>query len=120
MTENDTDTGREVTNMANNEQRNIAMLTHLGGIILGFIPSLLVYLIKTDDATIREHAKEALNFQITVAIAFAACWVLAFILIGVLLIPILWVVNLIFCIIAAVKTSQGDFYRYPVAIRLLQ
>ena len=120
MAENDPKTRKEITTMGSNEQRNIAMLTHLGGIILGFIPSLLVYLIKTDDATLREHAKEALNFQIAVLIAFVACWVLTLVLIGIVLMPIVGIANLVFCIIAAVKTSQGDTYRYPFAIRLLQ
>lgn len=120
MTDDSSPEHQQLTTNVSSDQRNIAILCHLGGIILGFIPSLLVYLIKTDDEYLRAHGKEALNFQITVLIAFVACWVLMFLFIGFLLIPIVWILNIVFCIIAAVKAGSGEMYRYPVAIPLLQ
>lgn len=105
---------------SNANDRNIAVLTHIGGIFFGFIPSLIVWLLKKDDsAYIGEQAREALNFQITVLIGFVIAWVLTFVLIGLLLLPAVWIANIVLSIIAAVKTSKGEDYRYPFALRLI-
>lgn len=54
----------------NADDKNIVVLTHLGGAVFSFIPSLIVWLLKKDEnAFIGEQAREALNFQITVVIA---------------------------------------------------
>lgn len=103
------------------DDRNLAMLAHLLGIVSGFVGALIIWLIKKDQsAYIDDQAKEALNFQITMMIAYAGAWILMFILIGMLLIPLLLVANFVFCILAAVAASNGKPYRYPVAIRLLK
>jgi len=100
--------------------KNIAVLTHLGGIFFGFIPGLIVWLLKKDDnAYIGEQAREALNFQITMIIAYMVAWILAFLLIGFLLFPVLWIANLALCIVAATRVSKGEDYQYPFALRLI-
>ena len=48
------------------------------------------------------------------------CIILSAILIGALLMPILWLANLIFCILAGVKANEGVAYRYPFALRLIK
>ena len=103
------------------DDRNLAMLAHLLGIVSGFVGALIIWLIKKDQsAYVDEQGKEALNFQITMLIAFVGAWILVFVLIGALLFPLLLVVNLVFCILAAVAASKGEHYRYPFAIRLLK
>jgi len=102
------------------DDKNIVVLTHLGGILFSFLPGLIVWLLKKDDsAYIGENAREALNFQITLMIAYFISGILAFILIGFALIWLLWLANIIFCIMAAVATSKGESYRYPLALRLI-
>ena len=83
---------------------------------------LIVWLMhkdRSDKAYLNGQAKEALNFQITILIGYVICWILAFILIGALLLPLLWILNLVFCILAAVAVSKGENYRYPFALRLI-
>lgn len=110
-----------VAQTPNNDDRNLAMLAHLLGIVSGFIGALIIWLIKKDQsAFIDEQGKEALNFQITMLIAFVVAGMLMVILIGALLMPLLFVANLVFCILAAVAVSKGEHYRYPVALRLLK
>lgn len=107
---------------SHNDDKNIAMLSHLSGIIFSIIVPLIVWLIhkdRSDKAYLVTEAKEALNFQITVLIGYVICWMLTFILIGAFLTPILWLLNLVFCIIAAVKVSSTGSYRYPFALRLI-
>jgi len=110
-----------VVQAPSNDDRNLAMLAHLLGIVSGFIGALIIWLIKKDQsAYIDEQAKEALNFQITMVIAFVVSWILMFVLIGMFLMPLLMIANLVFCILAAVAVSNGKHYRYPVALRLLK
>ena len=99
------------------------MLTHLSGILLGFIVPLVIWLTnkdKPEKAWLNEQAKEALNFQILIAIAYVACTILVVILIGGLLLPVVWLVNLIFCILAGVAVNKGENYRYPFSLRLIK
>ena len=100
---------------------NIAMLAHLLGIFTGFLGALVVWLVKKDSSPyIGQEAAEALNFQLTVMIGYVICSVLAFILIGMLLFPLLYIVNIVFCILGAVASSKGTGYRYPFALRLIK
>ncbi len=100
---------------------NMAMLGHLLAIFTGFLGPLIIWLIKKDEAPfVDRHGKEALNFQITVLIAMSAAGLLSFVCIGFLLMPIIWLVDMIFCILAALAASRGEEYRYPMTIRLVK
>jgi uncharacterized Tic20 family protein len=110
----------EISKEISADEKNIAVLSHLGGTIFSVFPSLIVWLLKKDDsAYIGSQAREALNFQITLLLAYIVCWVLAFILIGFLLMGILWLTNIVLSIVAAVAASKGEDYRYPFALRLI-
>jgi len=107
------------------EDRTIALITHLSGIVAGFIVPLIMWLINKDKADkpwLIDQTKEALNFQITIAIAYVAAIILTTITFGLLFfLPMLvWVANLVFCILAAVKVNTGETYRYPFALRLIK
>src|SRR5438552_14737624 len=87
------------------------------GHILG---PLIVWLIKRGDSSeIDAHGKEALNFQISMLIYNLVAGVLCLLLIGFVLLAILHLLNVVFVIIAAVKASEGQFYRYPFTLRLI-
>lgn len=102
------------------DDRNLAMLAHLLGIFSGFVGALVIWLIKKEESRfVAEEAREALNFQLTMALAFVVSWMLTFVLIGLLMVPLLIIANLVFCILGAVAASKGQAYRYPVAIRLV-
>jgi uncharacterized Tic20 family protein len=99
----------------------MAILSHLGGIFFGFIPALIVFLVKNESpGWVLDNAREALNWQITVFIAGLLCFVLMFVLIGILLFWMLMLANLVFCILATVKASNRQPYRYPLSLRLLK
>jgi len=105
----------------NKDSKNMAMLAHLLGIFTGFIAALIIWLIKKhEDPYVDDQAKEALNFQITVLIAFVVSWLAMFILIGFLLLPAVAIANIILCILAAVAATRGEQYRYPICLRLVQ
>ena len=102
------------------DDKNIATVTHLGGTVFSFVPGLLVWILKKDDsAYLADQAKEALNFQISVLIGYLIAGVLAWVLIGFILMPLIWLLNVVFCIIAAISSSKGETYRYPLCLRLI-
>jgi uncharacterized Tic20 family protein len=103
------------------DDRNMAMLCHLLAIFTGFLGPLIIWLIKKEDAPyVDDQGKEALNFQLTVLIAMVASGVLSILCIGIVLAIVVWVVDIIFCIMASIKASRGEAYRYPVSIRFIK
>ncbi|MBM7830726.1 putative Tic20 family protein [Agromyces cerinus] len=93
---------------------------HLGGVV-GFLPALIIWLVFKDRGPFTNtEAKEALNFQITILIAYIVGSILTVILIGVFLVWAAWIVSVVFSIIAFLKAKDGQHYRYPFAIRLIK
>lgn len=109
------------------EARQWAMICHFAA-ALGFIfpfgnliGPLIVWQIKKDqDAFIDEQGKEALNFQITVAIAGIVCLLLMLVLIGFVLMGLLCIGTIVLTIIAGIKAGEGRPYRYPFCLRFVK
>ena len=107
------------------EDRTIALITHLSGIIAGFIVPLIMWLInkdKPEKSWLTDQSKESLNFQITIAIAFVVAFILMTITLGLLffLPALVGITNLVFCILGGIKANNGEAYRYPFALRLIK
>ncbi len=102
------------------ESRNIALLVWIGTIFFGFIPGLIVYLIKKDDPYAIDQSKEALNWSITAIIGYCAGVILTVILIGVLVMLIVGICHIVFCVMGAIAGSSGKPFRVPFAIRLVK
>ena len=109
-------------------ERTWGMLAHLSalaglvlpliGIVLG---PLLVWLARRDESEfVAAHAKEALNFNISVLIGALACMLLMLVFIGFLLGTALFIAWLVMTLIAAIKASEGHPYRYPFALRFVK
>jgi uncharacterized Tic20 family protein len=127
-----------IDDLPNAEEKQWAMFAHLsalaGGLLTSavggwgvFIGPLAIWLIKKDTMKfVDDQGKEALNFNITVAIACFALLLLSIVTLGVgliLAIPLWFVIGigwLVLTIIAAVKSSNGEFYRYPMTLRLVK
>jgi len=112
---------------ANNDESNWGMFAHLSalaGFIIPFgslVAPLIIWLTKgKESAFVGEQAKEALNFQISMVIVFAVCFVLSFILIGLLLMGLAVIADLVFVILATLTASKGQLYRYPYTLRLVK
>lgn len=102
--------------------KTAAILVHIGGILFSWLAPLIIYLVKKDDPDrfTLDHAREALNFQLTLLVAYVGCFILSFVLIGLFLFWLVMLANLVFGIIAAVKASNGIEYRYPMTIRFIK
>ena len=112
----------------NKQALNWAMLCHLSALSLyigipfgNILGPLIIWLMKKDEyPLVEKNGKESLNFQISVTIYGIICGLLIFVFIGFLLLPTLMIIQLVLTIIAAVKTSDGEHYRYPFTIRLIK
>ena len=101
--------------------KNLAMLCHLLGLLTNFLGPLNLWIIKKEeDEFVNEQGKEALNFQITLAIAYIVGTITSFFCVGFILIAIAGVADLVFCIMACLAASKGEHYRYPASIRLIK
>ena len=96
------------------------MLAHVLGIFFSFIPPLIILLAKGDSSGfVRDQAVEALNFQITVILAYIVSAVLIIVVIGLIMIFAVGIASVILAIIAAIAASRGEAYRYPVNLRII-
>jgi uncharacterized protein len=108
---------------ANNDEKTWALIAHFGGILVGFIAPLVALLAKGNESpTVRAHAVEALNFQITWGIATVIASIVAVCTFGVLffLPMVTWIVVIVFSIIAGMKANEGVLYHYPMTWRLVK
>jgi uncharacterized Tic20 family protein len=108
---------------ASNEDKTWALIAHFGGIIVGFIAPLVALLARGNESpTVRAHAVEALNFQITWGIATIVASILAVCTFGLLFfLPIVtWVVVIVFSIIGGMKANEGQLYHYPMTWRFVR
>lgn len=98
------------------------VLSHLSVLLgVGILLPLIVYLVKKDDsAVISYHAKEALNFHISVYLYALACVPLLLIVIGLPLILLIGLATFILSIVGAVRGADGREYRYPLTIRFVR
>lgn len=106
--------------MVNTEDKTMSLLAHLLGIVIGFLGPLILFLVKKDSKFVYQNARNALNFQLTLLIGWVAAFVLTFVLIGMLLYPVLFIVNIVFSVIGAIQANEGKVYKYPVAIEFIK
>ena len=100
------------------DERTLAILCHVLALFFWIIPPLIIYLIKKDEsAYVTAHARESLNFQLTMSIAGI---VLFLTLIGILLLWVLAIIVVVLVIIATIRASENKLYRYPMTIRFIK
>ena len=95
--------------MASTDSRNWAAIGHLSAFVqfIG-IPSF-----------VGEQAKEALNFNISMMIWFIASAIAIVLLIGLVLLPVIAITWFVLVLVATIKASNGEEYRYPLTIRFV-
>jgi uncharacterized Tic20 family protein len=110
------------------DERTWGMFAHLSAFAVFIFPlggniiaPLVIWLTRRDrSAFVEMEAREALNFNITVALGWLVCGSLTFVLIGVPLGAVLFLYWLVMAIVAGVKASEGAGFRYPISIRLVK
>lgn len=98
-----------------------AVFSHLSALFgVGLLLPLGVYLaMRRDSAYVATNAKEALNFHLSVLLYGLCCIPLMFVVVGIPLLFAIALGSVILAIIAAVRSSEGECYHYPLTIRFL-
>lgn len=107
--------------------RTWVILTHLTALTLfvgipfgNVIGPLVIWLLKKHESTAVDiHGKESLNFQISMTIYTLLAGLSCFVFIGIVLLPAVLLANAILIVIASIKASNGEAYRYPLNIRFI-
>lgn len=100
------------------DERTMAILSHILCVVAGFLAPLVIYLIKKDESNfVKEHAKESLNFQITMFIVYVVLFITV---IGILFIWVAAIVAFVLEIIATIRASENKMYKYPFNIRFIK
>ena len=109
------------------EEQNLAVIIHLSllmGIIVpfgGYAATLVLWLLKKDNSSyIDQQGKEAVNFMLNVLIVGTAATLLCIMLIGFLLMIPLVIAAFVMPVMAAIKISKGQDYKYPWVYRLIK
>ncbi|SDH15577.1 hypothetical protein SAMN04489720_0236 [Agrococcus jejuensis] len=113
--------------MSPQDEKQWAMLGHLGGILMWLGPLIVFLVYKDRSAFVRQESKEALNFQILMTIGLVGLLVIGTITsvigVGLILLGLAWVpsvIGIIFAIIGAVRVNGGGSYRYPFNWRIIK
>jgi uncharacterized Tic20 family protein len=102
--------------------RNYAVITHLsplGAFLFGpaiFLP-LILWLVRKDQSAFNDdHGRESVNAVLSFVIYNIAAMVT---IIGLVALPVLYVIGIINLIRGAVAAGRGEYFRYPMTIRFL-
>ncbi len=108
------------------EDRSWGMLAHIAALAGYLIPlgniigPLVVWAMKRDISPFVDfHGKESINFQITMTIYVALSIILTLFVVGIVLLVAVGIFELIMIIVAAIKASNGEYFRYPLSIRFI-
>lgn len=109
------------------EDKQYAMLIHLSQLagmiipLLGWVLPLILWQTKKDTSSfIDEHGKIVMNWIISTVIYGVICWILVFLLIGVILLIALGICSLVFIIVGAIKANNGEVWPYPLSIPFIK
>lgn len=110
--------GIQPDDIPTSDEKTMAILSHILTLVAPILAPLIIYLIKKNESKfVTFHARESLNFQITVMIIVIGLFIT---IIGIVLVWIVGIAALVFVIIATIKASEGKLYRYPFSIRLVK
>ena len=106
---------------AQGNDKVLAILCHVSPFLgVPFILPLIVFFVKREESPlIAAHAKEVLNFHISLVIYSICCLPLVYVCIGIPMLLALGLMSFICAIIAAIKASEGGFFFYPLTIRFI-
>jgi uncharacterized Tic20 family protein len=98
-------------------------LSQLLGFVIplgGFVAPIIIWQTQKDKVPgIDEHGKEVVNWLISSLLYYAVAFVLAFAFIGLLLLPCLMILNIVFAIIGGIRAGEGNLWKYPFSIKFI-
>ena len=114
----------------NSDEQTMAMISHFGIVLFGWLPALIIYLVKGDSPCTKSEAAKAFNIAVTIQIGYIAFFVLG-IVIAIADIPFigcltsfayfgLWICGVVFGVINGMKINKNEVTKYPFEIPILK
>jgi len=102
----------------NSDDRLMAILSHVLALVpgIGILGPLVIYLVKNEPGFVKDNARESLNFQLTIILLYIILFITV---IGIFLWWVVALLNTILVIVAAIRASENQVYRYPLSFRLI-
>lgn len=91
------------------------LLSLCGLFVIG--PLLMLLTAGRTSPYVRRHAVESLNFHLTV---LGATFLLPITIIGVILVPVIWIVAFVLSVVGGVVALSAGEFRYPLTVRLVK
>lgn len=92
----------------------LAALAHASALLVSFFgPLLFLILGDENDELVEQNAKNSINFQIIVFVALIIAGLLGFVFIGLLLLPIIFLIDIVLVLIGTIRANDGEVYSYP-------
>ncbi len=102
---------QQPTYVPSSDERTMAILSHVLCLVVWLFAPLVIYLVKKDESPfVAAHAKESLNFQITVMLIVIVMFIS---IIGIFLLWLVGIGSTILIIVATIRASENKLYRYP-------
>ncbi len=114
-----------MTTTTTQDERNWALAAHIGCFLviwstLGLVVPLLVLLAKGSESPfVRRHAVESLNFQVNAFVYLVVLLLLSLALVGIPLLIAYSIFYAVCVILATLRASSGEVFRYPLTIRVV-
>lgn len=102
------------------DSKNLTVIMWLLTVFFSILSPIAFYLLKKDEPFILAHAKEALNWSITVVLAYIVASILTVVVIGLFMVPVIWIANLVFSVLALMAALKGEHYTIPFCLRLIK
>lgn len=102
------------------------LISHVGTLIGYAVPfghvivPLVIYSMKKEAPTVREHSRRSLNFQLSITLYLFIAFALMLVFVGFLLIGAVALLQLVCVIIATIKADKDEPYHYPLTIEFVK
>ena len=109
---------RDVETKTSSVNTSLAALTHILALFT-WIWGPLIVLLASEDEFVKQNARNAMNWQIFLTIYLIVSFVLMIFIIGFLTFATVLILDMVFCIVAAIKASDNKAWKYPLTANLL-
>ena len=97
------------------DDKTMAIIAWIGGVFVSFLVPLIIYLLKKDQSKfVAFHAMQSMAFFGAILVAYLIAGALSVILIGYLLFPVIFILTLVYGILAALAANRGEWYEIPI------
>ena len=115
---------KDMFGMSENSYITLMHLSQFGGYIvpfLGFIAPVVFWVLNKDNnANVDLHGKNIVNFMLSWLIYYVCGGILVLLLIGIPVLIALAIMQIVFIILAAVKATNGEYWKYPLSITIIR